>query len=83
MAGDGGRLLHDRYRYMTWQATAGGSFTYVALIEVLPRELQREHAPPGAAAQRAAAGASHARHAAKLGMLALGFGAMAVLANVV
>ena len=51
------------------EAVAGGSFTYVALLEVLPRELRTPvvHVPP----------------AEKLAMLALGFGLMALLAGVV
>jgi hypothetical protein len=61
------------------RCVAAGSFTFVALLEVLPREL---HAPHGHAHghARAAGGVSRL---SKLGMLALGFVAMAGLAVVV
>ena len=53
----------------SFEAAAGGSFTYVALLEVLPRELRSR--------------SSSVSIAAKLAMLAIGFGAMAALALVV
>ena len=49
-------------------AAAGGSFTFVALLEVLPRELSARGPPT---------------IASKLGLLAVGFGMMTVLAAVV
>jgi hypothetical protein len=62
--GEGGALIASGF-----EAMAGGSFTFVALLETLPREL---HAYSAGVSQ-----------AAKLAMLALGFAGMAALASIV